>query len=73
MKTNDEFLTDAYTSLGMMRAAQSILEGASPQSPVARPIWHEALKLLKTAISEQWKYTDVCVESSFPSGKPEKP
>lgn len=71
MNINDEFLTDAYTSLGLLRAAKKSLEEASPQSPVARPIWHEALKLVERAISEQWKYTDHCVAQMFPTEKPE--
>lgn len=73
MNTNDEFMTDAYTSLGLLRAAKKTLEAASPQSPNARPMWHEALKLVEAAISEQWKYTDLCVAQMLPVGKTEKP
>lgn len=69
MNTNDEFLTDAYTSLGLLRAAKSALESASPQSPHARQIWHQALKLVEVAITEQWKYVDLCIAEMFPPGK----
>ena len=69
MNTNDEFLTDAYTSLGLLRAAKKTLEDAGPQAPNARDAWHKALKLVEAAISEQWKYVDLCVAEMFPVGK----
>lgn len=58
----DEVLISAYTSLGMMRAAYKAFEGADPMSPAARPLWHEALKLMGRAISEQWAYTDILMK-----------
>lgn len=73
MNTNDEVLTDAYTSLGLLRAAQKALEAASPMAPEARPIWHESMKLLQDAISKQWKYTDVLVAACSPLGKESAP
>lgn len=70
MTPNDEFLTDAYTSLGLLRAARQTLESASPQAPNAREAWHKALKLVEAAVTEQWKYVDLCVAEYFPQGKP---
>lgn len=69
MNTIDEVVTDAYTSLGLLRAAHKALEAASPMAPEARPIWHESMKLLQEAISKQWKYTDVLIAACLPPGK----
>lgn len=66
MNNNDEVLTTAYTSLGMMRAAHKGFMDADPMSPAARPLWHEALKLMGQAVSEQWKYTDVLMKECSP-------
>lgn len=56
--SDDERLSRAYMSLGMMRAACVALEAASPDSPEARALWHESLKILRKAINCQWGYTD---------------
>jgi hypothetical protein len=73
MSHNDEVLTDAYTSLGLLRAAHKALEAANPMAPEARPIWHESMKLLHEAISKQWKYTDVLLASCAPGSDRETP
>ena len=59
MNNSDEVLTTAYTSLGAMRAAYQAFERADPMSPEARPLWHEALKIMGKAVSAQWAYTDI--------------
>lgn len=69
MNINDELITELYTSLGLLRVAKIALEKAGPQAPNARQAWHEALKLLQAAITEQWKYTDLCISECFPVGK----
>ena len=58
MSDDEERLSSASMSLGMMRAACAALEAASPNSPEARTLWHESLKILRKAINCQWEYTD---------------